>query len=86
MFRTAAAAGWTPETRYKTSFYSMLGGDGQTEGWGGQIVRRGRPFSNVGGRQIDRDMAGRNVVAAVLQGGAHRSRLFRTAASGNPTV
>jgi hypothetical protein len=42
MFRTAAAAGWTPETRYKTSFYSMLGGDGQTEGWDGQMVRRRR--------------------------------------------
>ena len=34
MFCTAEAAGWTlsllPEARYKTSFYSMSGGDGQT--------------------------------------------------------
>jgi len=34
MFRTAEAAGLTlnllPEARYKTSFYSMSGGDGQT--------------------------------------------------------
>jgi hypothetical protein len=27
---TAEAAGWTPEARYKTSFYSMLEGVGQT--------------------------------------------------------
>jgi len=34
MFCIAEAAGWTlnlpPEARYKTSFYSMLGGVGQT--------------------------------------------------------
>ena len=37
---TAAAAGWTPEARYKTSFYSMLGGVGQT------LSREGfKPFS-----------------------------------------
>ena len=30
MFRTAEAAGWTREARYKTSFYSMLEGAGQT--------------------------------------------------------
>jgi hypothetical protein len=36
MFCTAEAAGWTlslpPEARYKTSLYSMLRGDGQSEG------------------------------------------------------
>ena len=35
MFCTAEAGGWTlnllPEARYKTSFYNMLGGDGQTD-------------------------------------------------------
>src|SRR6478609_8833967 len=36
MFRTAEAAGWTPEARYKTSLYSMLGRGGQSE-------KRGRP-------------------------------------------
>ena len=29
-FCTAEVSGWTPEARYKTSFYSMLGGVGQT--------------------------------------------------------
>jgi hypothetical protein len=30
MFRTAEAAGWTPEARYKTSLYNMMAGLGQS--------------------------------------------------------
>ena len=47
MFRTAEAAGWTlillPEARYKTSFYSMLGGVGQTRKDGADGVARAPP-------------------------------------------
>src|SRR6185295_453424 len=44
MFRTAEAAGWTREARYKTSFYSMLERVGQT------LSREGfrRVFASVG--------------------------------------
>jgi hypothetical protein len=42
MFCTAEAASWTlsllPEARYKTSFYNMLGGDGQTLSMAGSVL------------------------------------------------
>ena len=65
MFRTAEAAGWTlnllPEARYKTSFYSMLGGVGQTESRG-----RFRPVSgDVGALAAERQ---KNIAHGVSRG------------------
>ncbi len=59
MFRTAEAAGWTPEARYKTSLYSMMGRGGQSEeegmvGDAGALARVILVRENQGQRQKPR--------------------------------